>query len=157
MLQPKILMRQTSDTLRACYDENGFYCQNSVFIVHSSAINLKFLLGVFNSRLLGFVYRLGNPQAGKVFAEIKPSVIKQLPICKVDLTDTRDKIKHDKLLSLVERMLDLHKRLAAAKIPDDKIRFQRQIDATDDEIDRLVYDLYGLSEEEIKIVEEGKA
>ena len=50
-------------------------------------------------------------------------------------------------------MLDLHKRLAQAKSPDDKTRFQRQIDATDHEIDRLVYDLYGLAEEEIKIVE----
>jgi hypothetical protein len=57
------------------------------------------------------------------------------------------------MVSLVERMLDLHKRLAQAKSPDDKTRLQRQIDATDREIDRLVYDLYGLTEEEIMIVE----
>jgi hypothetical protein len=38
--------------------------------------------------------------------------------------------------------------------PDDKTRLQRQIDVTDQQIDRLVYDLYGLTEEEIKIVEE---
>jgi hypothetical protein len=49
--------------------------------------------------------------------------------------------------------LDLHKRLAQAKSPDDKTRLQRQIDATDREIDRLVYDLYGLTEEEIALVE----
>jgi type II restriction/modification system DNA methylase subunit YeeA len=50
-------------------------------------------------------------------------------------------------------MLDLHKKLAAAKIPDDKTRFQRQIAATDKQIDNLVYQLYGLTEEEIKIVD----
>lgn len=54
----------------------------------------------------------------------------------------------------VEQMLDLHKQLAAAKIPDAKTRIQRQIDATDKQIDQLIYALYGLTEEEIKIVEE---
>jgi hypothetical protein len=76
----KILMRQTSDTLRCCYDEKGYYCQNSVFIVHSHTVNLKYLLALLNSKLLNFVYKCGNPQTGKVFAEIKPSVIKSLPI-----------------------------------------------------------------------------
>lgn len=58
------------------------------------------------------------------------------------------------MVTLVERMLDLHKRLAQAKSPDDNTRLQRQIDATDHEIDRLVYDLYGLSEEEINLIEQ---
>ena len=58
--------------------------------------------------------------------------------------------------NLVERMLDLHKRLAVAKHPDDKTRLQRQLDTTDREIDRLVYDLYDMTEEEIKIVENAK-
>jgi len=53
-------------------------------------------------------------------------------------------------------MLDLHKRLAVAKHPDDKTRLQRQLDTTDREIDRLVYDLYDMTEEEIKIVENAK-
>ena len=51
-------------------------------------------------------------------------------------------------------MLALQKQLAAAKVPHDKTVLQGQIDATDRQIDRLVYDLYGLTEEEIKIVEE---
>ena len=45
-------------------------------------------------------------------------------------------------------------RLDAAKTPTDKTAIQRQIDATDRQIDRLVYELYGLTEDEIKIVEE---
>ena len=54
-------------------------------------------------------------------------------------------------------MLALHKRLAAATIPADKELYQRQIEATDRQIDRLVYELYELSDEEIKIVEEASA
>jgi hypothetical protein len=54
---------------------------------------------------------------------------------------------------LVERMLELHKRQAAARTPADRELYARQIEATDREIDNLVYELYGLTEEEIAIVE----
>jgi hypothetical protein len=54
---------------------------------------------------------------------------------------------------MVERMLDLHKKLHAATLPADKKLYQRQIEAIDEEIDRLVYELYGLTEKEIEIVE----
>ena len=53
----------------------------------------------------------------------------------------------------VERMLDLHKKLHAATVPADKKLYQRQIEATDAEIDALLYESYGLTEEEIAIVE----
>jgi len=66
-----------------------------------------------------------------------------------------DKARHDKMVSLVQTMLDLHKRLAAAKTAHEKTMLQRQITATDHQIDQLVYELYGLTEEEIKIVEKG--
>ena len=58
----------------------------------------------------------------------------------------------DKLVSLVERMLELHKR--SPRLPQEKESLQREIEpAADGMIDRLLYELYGLSEEEIKIVE----
>ena len=61
--------------------------------------------------------------------------------------------RHDKMVALVERLLALHKRLAAATIPADKNLYQRQIEATDRQIDALVYELYGLMVEEIRVVE----
>jgi hypothetical protein len=57
------------------------------------------------------------------------------------------------MVPLVEKMLDLHQQLAAAKMPQAKTMLQRQVEATDRQIDNLVYALYGLSDEEIKIVE----
>ena len=57
------------------------------------------------------------------------------------------------MMALVERMLDLHKKLAAEQAPHVKTVLQRQIEATDREIDRLVYELYGLNDEEIAVVE----
>ena len=60
-----------------------------------------------------------------------------------------DHARHDKMVALVECMLELHRKLAAASIPDDKKLYQRQIKATDHQIDALVY---GLTADEIKIV-----
>ena len=50
-------------------------------------------------------------------------------------------------------MLDLNKKLPLARTDHEKKLLQRQIDATDQKIDELVYELYGLTKEEIKIVE----
>lgn len=60
------------------------------------------------------------------------------------------------MVALVERMLDLHRRHAAEAVPHIKTALQRQIEATDRQIDTLVYGLYGLTEEEIAIVEGAK-
>jgi hypothetical protein len=54
---------------------------------------------------------------------------------------------------MVEKMLALHKQLAAARTDHEQTNLERQIDATDRLIDRLVYDLYGLTEQEIRIIE----
>jgi hypothetical protein len=82
--------------------------------------------------------------------------IEQLPIRMIDFSNPADKTHHARMVELVETMLKLHKELAAAKTSHEKTAIQRQIDATDRQIDQLVYKLYGLTKEEIKIVEEAK-
>jgi len=59
------------------------------------------------------------------------------------------------MVELVKRMLALHRLVARAKTGHEQTNLQRQIEATDRQIDRLVYELYGLSEEEIQTVENG--
>ncbi|HUW12164.1 MAG TPA: hypothetical protein VM537_20730, partial [Anaerolineae bacterium] len=85
--------------------------------------------------------------------EYKPMYLEQLPIRTIDFHNAEDVRRHDKMVAMVKRILDLHEKLAAATIPADKELYQRQIEATDGEIDALVYELYGLTEEEITIVE----
>jgi len=57
------------------------------------------------------------------------------------------------MVALVERMLELHKQLAVARVPAEKELLGRQIESTDRQIDRLVYELYGLTDEEVAVVE----
>lgn len=132
----------------ATYDAAQTYCLQSTNVINlkrpgKPTLTLKFLLAVLNSDIVNFYFRQrfsgNNHIASNQLAQI-PIPIPNASVCR-------------QLDGLVESMLDLHKRLSAAKTSADKDRLQRQIAATDQEIDRLVYDLYDLTEEEVQIVE----
>jgi hypothetical protein len=113
-----------------------------------------YILGILNSWLMTWHHHMRSPKAKKeLFPKLLVSDLRRLPIRTIDFDNPRDVARHDRMVALVERMLDLHKKLAAATIPADKKLYQRQIEATDAEIDALVYELYGLTEQEIAIVE----
>ena len=150
----KILIRQTGDKLVATIDQDGIFCMDTVHMIYEANVDRLFLLGLLNSHLLNCYHRFLVPETGKAFAEVKIANLKQLPVRTINLSDPSDKARHDGVVQLAHKMLDLHRQLAAAKVPDEKTRIQRQIDATDKQIDKLVYYLYGLTDEEIGIVEE---
>ena len=78
----------------------------------------------------------------------------QLPIHSINFDDPESASKHDEIVKLVETMLKLNININKARTPQSKELIQRQIDATDKQINKLVYELYGLTDDEIKIVEE---
>ncbi len=115
--------------------------------------HIQYWLGLLNSSLLWwFLSNTGNVLRGGYF-RFKTNYLKPFPVRTINFDDPKDTGRHNKMVALVKRMLDLHRRLAAAEIPDDKKLYQRQIEATDRQIDALVYELYELMEEEIEIVE----
>jgi len=124
------------------------------FVINDVKWNPLFTLGVLNSKLISYLYVNSSSIATKDdFRQTTLAELRRIPIRKIDFDNPDDVAKHNKMVKLVERMLDLNKQLAAAKIPDEKTRIQRQIDATDKQIDQLVYELYNLTDEEIAIVE----
>ena len=108
-------------------------------------------------------------------SKVKSPDILAIPIRPINFSDPADKARHDKMVSLVERMLELHKttpsrpfrkeqrtfgghlprvgRMGGGRTPQEQEMVKREIESTDREIDQLVYELYGLSEDEIRIVE----
>jgi hypothetical protein len=74
-------------------------------------------------------------------------------ISTTDFSDPADVARHDSHGPLVERMLALHKQLPQAGTPHEKTALKRCIEATDGQIEVLVYGLYGLTGEEIGIVQ----
>ena len=113
-----------------------------------------YVLGLLNSRLMAVLWIDRFYDQRRTFPKIKGTYLKDLPIHPIDFDNPTDVSLHDRLVSLVDEMLRLHARLAAVKAGHERDVIQRQIDATDGQIDRLVYELYGLSNDEIKIVEE---
>ena len=72
----------------------------------------------------------------------------------MDFSNPAEKVQRDKLVTLVETMLELQKKHHDARMERDKELYERQIKMVDTQIDEQVYDLYGLTEEEVKVVEE---
>ena len=75
------------------------------------------------------------------------------PISSINPNDPADIARHDRMVTLVTQMLDLNKKLQDARLEQERTMLSRQIEAMDGAIDKLVYELYGLTAEEIAIVE----
>jgi hypothetical protein len=158
--QPKLMIPYMITQLAAYLDRTDNYYFINVttggygITISESWGNLAYLCGLLNSRLLDFYLKqVSTNFHGGYFAANK-QYIEQLPIRTINFSDPTDKARHDQMVGLVDRMLSLNKQLLTAKTAHEKTILQRQIDATDRQIDRLVYELYGLTDEEIKIIEE---
>ena len=151
---PKIIFPDICKAPRFFLDRSGRYLANTAYCL---GVDNPYLLGILNSRL--FWFAIGNlsipfgVRAGQYRYRLIYQYMEKVPIRVIDFTSKTDKETHGQMVALVERNLDLHQRLSAAQTPAEKERLQRRIGNTDQEIDRLVYDLYGLTEAEIKIVE----
>lgn len=154
--KPKILLRKTGDRIIATYDESGIFPEQSLYFLFNknTELDVKFILGVLNSRLLTFYFRIKALTNKESIAQVKKVDLDQLPIPLLELSNPSSKARHDEMVSLVERMLDYRKRLPAVNTPQERMIIQRQIENTDRQIDNLVYDLYGLLPDERNIVEE---
>jgi hypothetical protein len=151
----KLVIRRTGDFILANVDKDNYYFSNNVFvsIPKEKNIDVKFFLGLLNSTLLTWYYRVIQPRKGKLFAELKLNVLNIFPIPKLDFSVSDIKNRYNKIVEIVDMMLEIHKQLHSAKTESDKKIYQQKADIIDEQIDKLVYELYGLMEEEIKIVE----
>jgi len=142
--------RLEMDSSKFCLMASGGF---SITIGKESKLSPNYVLGLLNSRLLFWKLKsISNVFRGGWITCTK-QYVQTLPIHTIDFSNPAEVAQHDRLVALVETMLTLHKNLAATRLPDEKDRLQRRIAATDRAIDTLVYQLYDLSEEEIKIVE----
>ncbi|MBW2737946.1 MAG: Eco57I restriction-modification methylase domain-containing protein [Deltaproteobacteria bacterium] len=116
-------------------------------------ISYHYLLGVLNSKVSSYLLSLISTPFRGGYLALNRQYIEQLPIRIIDFKNSDDKADHDQMVNLVNQMLAMNKKLAKAKTPQAKNMLQRQIETTDKQIDQLVYKLYDLTNEEIKIVE----
>ncbi len=138
--------------MMATFTQHTFITNKNLYSVLPKSISPHILsiLGVLNSRLISYLYINQVTQATKDdFPQVTIKDVLSLPFPAL----YKENVNHDRMVQLVEQMLALHKQLSEAQTGHEQTLFQRRIDATDKQIDQLVYELYGLTSEEIALVE----
>ena len=158
----KICVPRLVDQLCAAYDESGIHFLDNVdvggvtFKSEYERQPLAYLLALLNSRLLRWYFPFVSAPFRGGWMSANRQFLSQLPYNPIDFKKPADKTRHDKIVSLVEQMLLAKNHLTAAQSDKDKDFYENKCDALDRQINALVYELYGLSEAEKKIVEDAE-
>ena len=106
----KIVVRQTGDSITATLINDDFFARDNLHIIlpQNMSYDLRYVLGVINSKLLDFVYGFMNPEKGEALAQVKKQHVEQLPIRILNFNIPADKARHDKMVSLVDQMISLN-------------------------------------------------
>jgi len=127
----KIIYREISSEMDAIYDNKGFYTNNKLYIMTGK--NLKFLLAIFNSKIFNnFILKSANLTGGKGASFLEDTIIPDKNVVE------------DNTVRKIEKMVD--------QIIKNKMS-HNSTDKLEHEIDRMIYDLYDLTDDEIKIIE----
>ncbi len=128
-------------------DMNGLFTNQKCFIIPRRD---KYLLGILNSKFNAYLFEMFLPKLRGGFFEPSFVFFKDFPIRRIDEKNPGEVEIRNRIVALVEKILALN---AASHSGHDKTLAEREIAAADAEIDRLVYTLYGLTDDEIRIVE----
>ena len=152
-------MTKTIEAILASGEIAGSIATVQILNNMESPCSLKCVLGIINSCFLNWVYTqyFGALTLAGGYLKIGAPQISSLPFFQNESNSKKNKVLIAGIEKSVDKMLDLTPKIQAAKSEADKATLQNAITATDNEIDRLVYDLYGLTEDEIKLVEESSA
>jgi hypothetical protein len=139
LVDEKILLRQTDDDLIACYvnkERDGLYYTDNTLhtVLAKDGYHIKYVLALLNSRLLNTIYHFISQEEGKAMAQVKTQVVDSIPAPKINSQQQKP------FIELADKIL-----MAKAARQD-----TTWLEA---EIDKMVYTVYGLTEDEVKVVE----
>jgi hypothetical protein len=153
--QPKIILVRLRNKsllrkLIGTYDEEKFYNRDNFnnIILKDGRYSLKYILGLFNSKLSNYWYKSYFDNVN-----INPAQLRLIPIHAIDFNSVMAVTQHQTVVDLVSQLLELNRLLAAMKELHGQKMLERQIVAVDAAIDNVVYELYDLTPEEIQLIE----
>ncbi|GAA6871106.1 hypothetical protein HpHNI57_07190 [Helicobacter pylori] len=140
----KIVYPETSQGAYFIYENRGIFLEKTAFMIVSDAYNLKLLTALLNSKLITFYFKnfCGGCILGKSGYQYNKHALEKIPIPQI--TPKNQELAH--------KITDCTKAILEAKEKDPKANTQQ----LEKEIDALVYQLYNLTDEEIKIIENGQ-
>ncbi|HMA86820.1 MAG TPA: TaqI-like C-terminal specificity domain-containing protein, partial [Desulfosalsimonadaceae bacterium] len=142
--KPKIMFAEIALTGQFTMDLDSVYCDTTGYILGSDSF---YLLGLLNSKLCNFFFSNISSSIRGGFFRWKRQYVEALPVCHANAAGS------EQIAALAKKIMEMNRRLADTKVPVEKERLRRQIEAVDRQIDQCVYALYGLTPGEIEIVE----
>jgi len=137
-VHPKIIIRQTGDTITGTLDDSGIFPMDTVHMIYESEIDLFSLLGVINSEIFNELHKALVPETGKAFAEVKIANLKKINIPKPELINKRNDLKE-----LVEAVLSDNMKLSNEVSESMQEQIIKKVNYIQDKINIIVKELYG--------------
>lgn len=151
----KIMIRQTGDSLIATIIPRGYIGRNNLHIILPlPAMDIKYLLGLLNSKLMDFVYTYINPEKGEALAEVKKQHVEMLPVKEINPKDKTEVSLQSEIIKHVEMLLSLYKQKQKIKLQSEIEQLQSRIDHSEEKINEAVFKLYGLTQIEINLIQQ---
>lgn len=146
--KPKLIYPNIASHLYTVYDKNKFYTNQKCYIVTSDVVDLRYIHSLMSSKVLNFIFKLLGSPLGSGGYDISKIFVEQLPIVFNDELE-------DQIVELTDKSIELNNSLSKESTsPNEKIILQKQLTAIDKQIEQLIYQLYDLNDDEIKIIEE---
>lgn len=145
--KPKLIYPETTTSANFYYDEENFIPDKTNFIMTGE--HLKYIMAVLSSKAGFYIFYnfYSNIQLGSAGFQYRKDSIEPFPIPEPD------KETESKLVNLVDNIIELNKKLSSEKNPNTIEMLNTRIQAVDKAIDKIVYSLYNLTDEEIRVIE----
>jgi hypothetical protein len=151
---PKLVTKFVSNKIEFALDTVGYCNTNVVYNVRvKEEVNLYYLLGVLNSKAVNFWFKNVYVNDDTLFPHIQKNQLESIPIPEINFSSESDKQAHDTIVKLAKQLVELYSEKAEVLVSPKLHRIEEKITYCEDKIGQLVYELYGLTDEEIAVVE----
>ncbi len=140
--KPKIILPDIAQRMQATFDLNGFFCGNTAYII---PFYDELLICILNSQIIRFLFKKISSSIRGDYLRFIRQYIETIPV-PMD-------VKNIEIEKHVKSIFALNEEIAKQKVPERIDQLKSRIQYTDQRINELVYELYGLTEEEIRIAE----
>lgn len=141
----KLLIRKTGDSLIVALDLEKLFHLDIIhaLIVKDDHYDLRYIMSILNSKAINYYYKTTTLSSGRVMPQVNIETVEKIPIKKISLEE------QSKFIEIVNNILETDR----GKNKVDNDNSESLIEQYKTDIDKLVYELYGLTKDEIKIVE----
>jgi adenine-specific DNA-methyltransferase len=144
----------TEDEIIVAIDRTEIVVTDGCYVFGvQEGVNTHYIMALLNSTLFVFLYRLLALEEGRVLAQVKPTLVEDMPIRVIDPHNEEDVKAHDRLATLSAELEGLYTNLHESKSEHERRTLDRQISHDKAEINKIVFQLYSLSEADIGLIQ----